>query len=1121
MACQVTVPTAGIGTGEARVRLPPSPLPAATQDPTCRMDDEGNLRVGRIGRAAGAGGGGVDYSILGSFEVLVDGQDLDLGPPKQRALLAVLLLNANQTIATERLVELVWGHQPPRTAAHSVQIYVSELRKRFEAAGVSEVISTRRPGYVLHAEAESIDAVRFERLLAGAEDHVRAGEPADAATTLRTALQLWRGEPLADLAYHEFAQPEIRRLDELRCRAVEGLAEVELVLGQPAEALTQLAALLDHHPLREHARELQLLALYRCGRQAEALRAYEGFRLLLADELGLDPSPGLQQLQGRILLQDASLTPVIAAPAGDAPLRNPFKGLRAFTEADEADFHGREDLVEDLCATLRGGAPLIALVGPSGCGKSSVAAAGLIPALRAGAVEGSDRWRITSMVPGVDPARELRAALAATADRSSGEVAAADTAPHRDPPRPPAPTVLLLVDHLEELFTLADERLAEEFLLELTQALQDGAGRVRAVVLLRADFYDQPLLLPDFAALFTANVVSVLPLGAPELEAAVSGPARRVGVDVEPALLAELVADAVGRPGALPLFQYTLTELFDQREGGTISLAAYRRLGGLHGALSRRAEAIFAALTSDQQHIAEQVFLRLVTPGDGTRDVRRRATASELTALHLDPVDTADVLDRFGRHRLLTFDRDPASGEATVEVAHEALLEAWSRMRSWIDDHRADLRQLEKLTAAVTEWVASGREDGELLTGSRLDRYDAWSERTTLRLTTDARSYLDTSRERRRTEQEVDAARRADEARLRARARSRLWALFVAVLLLTAVTTALVLSTRDDPPPDVALVFDTDLGVIVRMIEAGADRAVEALGIDVRFLTPMNDATLGGAARDGVPLIVFNAGAISEDHPTAHPDRHFVLLDYAGEHEPRDNLTYVNFAEHEGSFLVGAAAALTSESGRLGFIGGVDDPLIWRFHAGFEAGARHVDPDIELDSRYLTSSPDFSGFGSPTLGARAATELYDAGADVVYAAAGTSGFGLLETVVTESERRGRHLWAIGVDADEYLNDGPRAVLNGPRLWELGPEDWKPHLLTSMVKRFDVAVHDIILAFRRGDLAPGDLVFDLADGGVDYATSGGFIDHLVPRLDELRADIVEGRIEVPTVPDERR
>jgi basic membrane protein A and related proteins len=222
-----------------------------------------------------------------------------------------------------------------------------------------------------------------------------------------------------------------------------------------------------------------------------------------------------------------------------------------------------------------------------------------------------------------------------------------------------------------------------------------------------------------------------------------------------------------------------------------------------------------------------------------------------------------------------------------------------------------------------------------------------------------------------------------------------------------------------------------------------------------------------------------------------------VVLD-AEPDEPRENLTSVSFAEHEGSFLVGAAAALTSETGRIGFIGGVDTPLIWRFEAGFEAGARYIEPGIEIDSVYLTEWPDASGWASPTLAAQAATDLYQAGADVVYHAAGASGVGLFETAVGESRRQGRHLWAIGVDGDAYLEAHPE------RLWEYGPQDWRPHILTSMTKRFDTAVHAIIVEHQRGALGSGDLVFTLADGGVDYATSGGFVDEHVPVLEGCAA-----------------
>jgi hypothetical protein len=169
-------------------------------------------------------------------------------------------------------------------------------------------------------------------------------------------------------------------------------------------------------------------------------------------------------------------------------------------------------------------------------------------------------------------------------------------------------------------------------------------------------------------------VVNVVPMAAEGVEAAVVRPAGRVGVDVEPALLARVVADTIEQPGPLPLLQYTLTELFDRRADELLTLDAYRTLGGLAGALSRRAEEIHERLSDAGRQAAIQVFLRLVRPGDAGHHARRRVALRELTALELDPVVLSEVLDAFGGCRLLSFDHDPATGEATVEVAHEALL---------------------------------------------------------------------------------------------------------------------------------------------------------------------------------------------------------------------------------------------------------------------------------------------------------------------------------------------------------------------------------------------------------------------------------------------------------------
>ena len=210
---------------------------------------------------------------------------------------------------------------------------------------------------------------------------------------------------------------------------------------------------------------------------------------------------------------------------------------------------------------------------------------------------------------------------------------------------------------------------------------------------LRADYYDRPLLHPDFARVFTPGVENALPMTADELEAVVVGPATRGGVDVEQPLLAALVADAADRTGTLPLLEFALTELFDQRSGAALTLHGYRALGGIRGVLSRSAEAIFDGLSHDEQGVATQVFLHLVQLGVGTSESRRRLPLSDLTSLDLDPVALSAVLDAFGERRLLSFDRDATTQQATVEVAHESLFREWDRLAGWIDRHRTALQR--------------------------------------------------------------------------------------------------------------------------------------------------------------------------------------------------------------------------------------------------------------------------------------------------------------------------------------------------------------------------------------------------------------------------------------------
>jgi basic membrane lipoprotein Med (substrate-binding protein (PBP1-ABC) superfamily)/DNA-binding SARP family transcriptional activator len=1066
----------------------------------------------------------LDFSILGPIEVTSKGRTADLGPRKQRALLAVLLLRVGEIVPIDHLIEMLWGDRPPRTAAHSIQIYVSDLRKALLSLGEANALITRPPGYVLSLDPTSIDARRFERLVGEGTRSLRDGLHAEGEAAIAEALGLWRGPPLSDFAYEEFAQPEIRRLNGLRLDALEMLAAAELDAGLAHEALPLVETVIRDDPLRERARELQMLALYRTGRHAEALRAYQQFHALLAEELGLDPSPPLRQLQERILLHDPSLgSEAHPKPKrGRSPARNPYKGLRAFGEEDWEDFFGRESLVDRLLDEFRGQARLLALVGPSGCGKSSVVGAGLIPALRQGALPGSDRWLIAQMTPGEHPFAELQHALARAAEnRLDGPIetdgSVLGTASRLLPEE--RGRLILVVDQFEELFSVGDEDEGPRFLRELAKAVTDPSGRVVVLLTLRADFYDRPLLQPDFARVFTAGVVNVLPMTAGEIEAAVVTPARGVGVAVDPALLAEVVAATVDRPGTLPLLQYALTEVFDRRSGSELTLGEYRSLGGLLGALSRRAEELYGRFDSERRELAKQVFLRLVRVGEGTRDARRRVPIGELMALNLDPVALSDVLEEFGRHRLLSFDRDAVSGDATVEAAHEALLWEWNRLAEWIDRHRADLRRHRSMATAVEEWDSSERHADYLLTGARLTEFDQWARSTTLQLTERERQFLDAGLERRREEEAREAERLERQRRLERRARTRLLALAAALAVLTAGVVYGVMAWLGNRPPEVVLVFEGggDAG-FNDMIQSGFHRAIARFDIDAQTLTANEltlESTLRGLAEDGVRLIVVGFGPLGEGAVDAiardFPDTRFVAIDYPGD---LPNVSYLTSSEAQGSFLVGAAAALKSRTGIIGFIGGVDVDVIWRFQAGYEAGARTVDPDIEVRTTFLTQWPDVSGFGSPTLATRAANELYGEGADVVFHAAGYSGVGLFEAARARSEEEGRHLWAIGVDTDQY-----RSLLQLDFLSDaFDLEAWQQHVLTSMVKRLDRAIYAGLQDYARGRLTPGVRQFDLAAGGVEISYSGGFIDDIRPQIEALRERIVSGEIVVPVVPE---
>ncbi|MDX1414140.1 MAG: hypothetical protein R3293_08110, partial [Candidatus Promineifilaceae bacterium] len=248
---------------------------------------------------------------------------------------------------------------------------------------------------------------------------------------------------------------------------------------------------------------------------------------------------------------------------------------------------------------------------------------------------------------------------------------------------------------------------------------------------------------------------------------AIQEPARQLGVDMEESVLTAMVADVHGQPGALPLLQYALTELFDERQDHMMTFQAYQALGGVSGALALRAEELYKGLNAADQEAARQLFLRLVTLGEGTEDTRRRVLLTELGAIQTSEVsetsEVTNVLDAFGRFRLLTFDHDPVTREPTVEVAHEALLREWPRLREWLSQSRDDVRLQRLLAAAATEWALAGKDAGYLLRGSRLDLFENWAEESDLALTAEERNFLEASIIARREREAEEEARRQQE----------------------------------------------------------------------------------------------------------------------------------------------------------------------------------------------------------------------------------------------------------------------------------------------------------------------------------------------------------------------
>jgi WD40 repeat protein/class 3 adenylate cyclase/tRNA A-37 threonylcarbamoyl transferase component Bud32 len=427
----------------------------------------------------------------------------------------------------------------------------------------------------------------------------------------------------------------------------------------------------------------------------------------------------------------------LEAPGVDAPppaTECPYRGLLAFDADDERFFFGRELVVAELVERMAPGR-LVAVVGASGSGKSSVLHAGLVAAVRAGTVSGIEDAVV--ITPAADRAIEV----------------------------PDSPARLLVVDQLEELFTVCDDAVARAAFVD---ALLGRRGPV--AVGLRADLYGRVGAHPPLARAVAGSQVLLGAMTSAELERAVTRPARLAGLKLEPGLVELVVRDVGAEPGALPLLSHALRATWERRDGRTLTVAGYRASGGVSSAIARTASAVLDTLPDEQRSLARSVFLRLTELGEGTEDSRRRAAVAELVPEGVAPATVHALLERLADARLITL------GDGSAEVAHEALIREWPQLRGWLEEDRAAIRAHRRLGDAARLWDAGGREPSDLLRGTRLAAAVELAQGDRTHLNANERAFI-----------EAGVAESERERRAERRANRRLRALLASALVLLAV----------------------------------------------------------------------------------------------------------------------------------------------------------------------------------------------------------------------------------------------------------------------------------------------------------------------------------------------
>ncbi len=747
----------------------------------------------------------LEVRLLGQFDVRRDGTPIAIPSRPAQSLLACLLLNVGTAHRREKLAGLLWPDSPEETARGNLRKELWRLRKALASGRSSEKPYILADDISLAFNSSSDYWLDISTLDCGASSQATTDD-------LLKLLAHYRGELLPGF-YDDWAVLERERLRAVFEQEVQRLLDCLKEEQRWPEVLDWGERWIALGSRPEPAYRALMIAHGALGDRSKVVSTFQRSIQALRDDLGVEPSeltyalykeltggsrPVVQTppaMPWPVLDTGESLASSEASPSGTYAVA-PFKGLQYFDETDAELFFGREELTAKLIERLRQ-SRFLAVFGASGSGKSSVVRAGLVPALKESRqlAEGSypakdsKRWRIQVITPTAHPLEALARTLTQGPEYSLTYASVLD-ALERDPyglhlavkrVTPNGLYLLLIVDQFEELFTLCRDEFEREAFVDnlLTAASIEAAGPTTVVLAVRADFYAHCAQYDDLRDAVAEHQEYIGPMSVEELRCAIEQPARRGGWEFEAGLVDLILRDVGDEPGGLPLLSHGLLETWNRRSGHTLTLKGYTDSGGVRGAISHTAEAIYQRLLPEQQEIARRVFLRLTELGEGTEDTRRRAARRELTMREQDAAAVQEVLGILAEARLVTL------GEDTVEVAHEALIREWPRLREWLNQDRAGLRLQRQLTEAAQEWERLQREEGVLYRGVRLAQAAEWTETDSGELNAVERAFLDASiaeRERQRAEEQARAAR---EARLEGRSRNILRVLVVVLLVAT------------------------------------------------------------------------------------------------------------------------------------------------------------------------------------------------------------------------------------------------------------------------------------------------------------------------------------------------